>query len=251
MDITLRDFSTLAPGESVSDCVVDFCGRLLRHQHEGKASDGPRVLILSTELGTILRLWGEKGEPGSDPPDIVKAWTYGQQLWEDEGPRLLIVPTCYNMHFYALVALLDRAAPRVFVLESIGGLYAVPPPETYQLINLLQWQKAQAGLEFVGIAPTVLKVPRQERGSNNCGLYCLRFMEEIVEEPEYFEVGALLDNLDDWFSRRTVENKREEIAGNLKYLSTVQRGPGGVMEGEPEVILPEFSAMPTLAEKVK
>ena len=117
----------------------------------------------------------------------------------------------------------------LFVLESIGGYR--PPPETATFMSLLQWHRTAAGLEGNKIKLSVPEVPRQVRLSQNCGMFCLHFLQQIIDEPEFFECGALLNRLGDWFPSKDVDSKRREVAKLIRNQASVQRGPGGPLEG--------------------
>ena len=51
-----------------------------------------------------------------------------------------------------------------------------------------------------------------------------------MASPEFFEVAALLDRLDDWFSRRVIDVKREELYERIRVLSRLQYTEQGLEE---------------------
>ena len=230
--VTLREYRSLAPKAFLFDVVVNWWLRVLVHQYVVLGGE-QRVLVLSTECAVSLeRSWDIAS--GQDPSDHLKNWVEHGNLWQEQGSRLVVLPTCHAGHYYTLVAVLDLEQPLLYVLESIGGGYAVEPPCGAQFRALLLWLRLKAGVPGPDFETAILSVPRQRSGSNNCGLFTLEYIEKILDHPDYFVVLAKSRALGNWFSVQSVDQKREKLAEQIRQMAVDQRLPGGELEGRPE-----------------
>jgi hypothetical protein len=227
--ITMHDYASLAPGEMVTDSIVNWWLRLLDHQHRHLREQGQQpVLLLSTEFAVRLGSW----DPASGLPKEqlgLHDWTEHARLWQG-GARLVVLPVCWQYHYYVLVAVLDEEQPTLYILESIGGSFARAPAVTENFCSYLQLLRAQAKYQGPDFTSVVQPVPRQRAGSNNCGLFCLKFAEVILENPDGFEVRAKRGELDLWFPVKNIDSKRGDLAVHIGQLAMDQRdGPSGEM----------------------
>ena len=111
----------------------------------------------------------------------------------------MLLPLCHASHFYGLVAVLDEDQPLLVILESLGGSFAKEPPITKIFIEFLAEQRQLLDgrrVEFKIVTP---EVPRQAPGSNNCGLFLIKYMRKIIETPEDFVEKVKNCKLADWF----------------------------------------------------
>ena len=141
----------------------------------------------------------------------------------------MFLPVCHGAHFYLLVAICDVQHPKLYCLESIGGSYAVFPPLTEKFIEVLEHLQ-EGRCEKQPFSKSIPVVPRQDRGSNDCGMFVLEFALRILKDPKGFESKALDSSLANWFKTSSVCNKREELAQHFKSQALEQRKKGGFME---------------------
>jgi hypothetical protein len=229
--ITRHEYSSLAPRHFLIDTVVNWWLRLLDVQHVQKCQGHPTVLLLNTCFYERLKNW----DPATGLPKEelgLQKWTEFAQLWRC-GSRLVVLPVCWNSHYYTLVAVLDPAQPLLIILESIGGMYARVPPYANQFCSFLLLLRAGVGEGGPGFQTRILVVPRQSPGSNDCGLFCMTFAEKILEDPDSFEDLAKKGVLDVWFPASSVLTKRDEVARLIGQQAVEQREPGREMAGHP------------------
>jgi len=134
-------------------------------------------------------------------------------------------------------AVLDSEQPRLYTLESIGGVFARVPPLAEKLCRYLQLLKTGLGTECPNFEFIMVDVPRQKRGSNDCGLFGIKFVEMILQDSGEFEDRANRGLLQNWFSVDTVDTKRQELAAHVRQLAVDQRQPGGEMVAQ-QLLLP-------------
>ena len=140
----------------------------------------------------------------------------------------MVLHVCFSSHFYILVAVLDTKQPVMFVLESIGGLFANIPPLADSFCKFLHMVCPNPN-HFSSFDKEIVDVPRQRAGFNNCGLFALYYVEMILKDPASFEEKARRNNLADWFPPSLVDTKRKELAAHIGQLAVDQRQSGGVM----------------------
>lgn len=234
--ITKLDYASLAPGSFVTASTVNWWLRLLDHQYAVLGDQDVRpVLVLSTEFYQQMERW----DPAIGVLDEnlgLQYWTERARLWQG-GSRLVILPACWRSHFYALVAVLDPNQPMLYILESLGGQFARIPPFAKKLCSFLQLLRTEENEECLAFKTVFVTVPRQKPNSNNCGMFCLKFIELILERPEEFEQRAKDRDLSDWFPVDCVDSKRMELIQHINQLASDQRQPGGEM-AEKRLALP-------------
>ena len=121
------------------------------------------------------------------------------KVWRDPEYELVLLPCCHNVHFYLLAAVLDERDPVIFVLESIGGSYAKPPPVTEQFKSVLEETRQMIDGKRLAYRTFIPEVPRQNPGSNDCGIFTLKYVKKIVSNPKEFIQAAKSDCLRWWF----------------------------------------------------
>ena len=92
--------------------------------------------------------------------------------YSHNSPKIVLLPVCWQDHFYLLVAVMDVNMPVIHILESIGGSYATTPPMTVtfgQVLRCVLGSSLQNDFKL-----NFLDVPRQPPGSNDCGLYLMK-----------------------------------------------------------------------------
>ena len=230
--VTLREYASLAPRKFVFDTVMNWWLRVLQYQHVVLDKKQQEVLLLSTEFAVKLgQPW--RWEAGEEPSEELLNWTDDARLWEEGGCRLVMLTACVNHHYYALVALLDKEQPELFVLESLGGDYSRTPPCAAPFCAFLLSLRARAGVQGPEFVTSTPPVPRQLRGSNDCALFCCQFVEKILQSPIEFENRAKRNDLTDWFEVEAVKDKREQLAAQISQMALDQRQPNGQLEGRP------------------
>ena len=224
--ITKFDYAHLAPKSYVTTTTINWWLSLLDKQYTLRASKNIRpVLVLCTEFYQKLEAWDlDTGMP--DKNNGLQKWTESAQLWHG-GSRIVILPLCWREHFYTLVAVLDNRQPMLYILESIGGHYANIPPYTDKFCSYLQLLREEQEGNGPGFKSMFLTVPRQKEGSNDCGMFCLKFIEMILENPDDFEIRARNNDFRHWFDIDTVDVKRKELVARIDQLAVEQRMPGG------------------------
>lgn len=219
--LNLSDFSSLRPKNFVTDVTLDFafCYENFFHVHE-------KVCLLSTEFAQILaggHWWNDKR---------LKLYLEESKLWQPDGAKIVLLPVCHASHFYCLAAVLDEDKPIIVVLESLGGSFSIEPPVLKEFESFLSEQKqlltgSQSYFEIV--CPIV---PRQRQTSNDCGLFVIKYMREIVKDPERFIKRVADSSLNDWFPVEEVDGLRRELADLLLLLAKEQRLPGRELAGQ-------------------
>ena len=223
------EYSTLATQREISESVINWRLCDLSQEYPFNSSS---VLVLNSDFYQSLECLWRTGVTVKPPVRSVIEW-FNFSL---NSAQIVILPLCWRGHFYLLVAILNPVAPSIQVLESIGGEFAVIPPFTdifgKVLSSLIQlsfvaplWQEST---DFSICIPTV---PRQPLGSNNCGLFSLKYAELILTSPEEFTRKLLNESLHDWFPIETIENMRCDLTERIQYLAVEQRKDGGLMVG--------------------
>ena len=208
------------------DVVLDFKLRLL--QPSGPA--GEQVWLVSSSLGQMI------GQNWWLCPSLVTEVDLAKP-WQEGGCRIVFLPWCEYSHYFALVAILDPQ-PLLYILESIGKYKE--PKGAEILRSFLTEQRVLAGgpnVPFVTHSPSV---PRQDVGSNDCGLFLLEYALEITSDPDLFVERASTGDISSWFPQERVRTRREDLARLMQNLGEEQRLPGGVLEGEAPLSLPNL-----------
>ena len=214
--ITFHDYASLVVGKYVTDSIVNWSLRLLSLKCQN--SD---VEILSTEFYMRLENWGT-----SVIDERLNAWAENFDI----KTRMVVLPVCWQRHFYVLVAVLDPHVPTVFILESLGGSkFGREPPFTDKFCSLLAFSLSSRDVALGEFRKVLLDVPRQPYGSNNCGLFCIYFVELILGDPVIFVTLANSNDLAKWFPSNFLNSKRDEVAANIASAAESQRLPGGPM----------------------
>jgi hypothetical protein len=122
------------------------------------------------------------------------------------------------------------------VLESIG--YGKPPPFTRRFCDYLGMLSPEEVPTFKIITKNV---PKQKAGSNDCGLFCIKNVEMILNDPVSFienaEEGGSLEN---WYLPASASIKRDHLAESIQLMAADQRLPGGQMHNsQVRIPLPE------------
>ena len=130
--ITFHDYASLVEGKYVTDSIVNWSIRLLFMKFHN--SD---VKVLSTEFYTRLQNWDS-----SVNDERLNTWAESFEI----GSRLVVLPVCWQRHFYVLVAVLDLSAPTIYILESLGGSkFGKKPPLTDKFCSLLTSALSKSG----------------------------------------------------------------------------------------------------------
>ena len=224
--ITKHDYASLRPQAYVTDSVVNWWLRLLSLKY-GSNKDLD-VAILNTEFYEKLKNWTPTR---TDLTTSLKNWTNQYNFWQGKC-RFVLVPVCWQSHYYLLVNVLDTEKPMTFILESIGsGHFAAIPPYTKILGSFLSSLRDKSPQQ-IKFREVLIKVPRQPDYSNDCASFLLHYTELILKDPFLFEAGAALNSLEDWFESSDVENMRETLASYISDEGLAQRQPGGFLEGQ-------------------
>lgn len=237
--VTMREYASLTTGQFVFDTVVNWWQRVIYHQYVNLGDKTQHVLMLSTEFAVRLE---QSWDPAANqlPPEDLHNWTQNGQLWQDGGCRLVVLSACIADHYYAMVAVLDHEQPALYVLESLGGGYAKVPPCAVQFCAFLLWLRTEVGGEGPGFVTSIPSVPRQRQGSNNCGLFLCQNVELILNSPQRFEDLARRGMLGNWYAVQSLDNKRAQLAEQIRQMAADQRLRGGQLEGRPlDLPLPE------------
>ena len=244
--LRLRDYETLIPGEYLSSVLINWALLNMQQNNPNK-----RVLLLCTQLSDIeLNKW----QPESGLAAISKEWLsrIGEgRLWQEGGCKVVVHPLFWQNHFYTLVAWLSKVEPRVYMLESIGGQpWAEPPPVVEKFVHLLDLLRKRESTSGPPIEVRVPEVPRQSDG-NSCGIYTLRYIQEIYSNYKNFIERAKKNNLQNWFDPSDLGHLgRRDLAKIIADLAKNQRGPGGVLNHDDNLELP-LQEPSVLKEQVK
>ena len=157
--------------------------------------------------------------------------------WEAGGCRVVTLPWIDHGHYFLLVAVLD-VQPILYILESLGNY--PEPVGTGVLRQFLVERRLQCGGPLVDFDTVTPVVPKQEPGSNDCGVFLMEMATLITMNPEVFIYEAASNSLSDWFCRTSLRGRRQEMASLLKSLGEEQRSPGGVLENEGALVLPDL-----------
>ena len=231
-DATVAEFSTLARGKYVSDGPVNWWLMDFVDQFSKLHPDEKQVLVLTTEYFALLRecKWPEKWET---PPECLRnRLDESLALYPSEkdgnmgGYRFIVQPLVEKGHYYVLVYITDAEKPQLVVLESMGNQFATYPAGTDKFIKLLQYYRKQWNMKQVVVAKSVPAVPRQEASSNDCALFAITFIEQLLVAPAKFEDLLNKQCLDSWFHSDSVRNKREQLIATMIRKSREQRMPG-------------------------
>ena len=128
--------------------------------------------------------------------------------------------------------MLDEMKPTLYVLESIGRHYAVVPPLGGIFCDYLQLMRGGQRDDYPPFEMSILDVPRQRLGSNNCGLFVIEYTERILNDPTGFEDQAKQNGLGQWFPVHIVGPKRDFLVNQICQLAADQRNEGGEMVGQ-------------------
>lgn len=215
-EINLRDFTSLAIKSLVSANVPNF---ILQQHHHSLGVKGQEYLVLDTIAAQYL----ESGRQCW--PRFLLNWAHSVGLWSESGPKIVILPVCWQQHFFTLVAILENQ-PQLVILESIGH-YPEPPVARY-FRNFLLHMKGTPETVFETITP---EVPRQEDNSNDCSLFLITFCKNIMNDPLDFRQRLLNGTLKNWFPPQQVKPMRRQLVHQFWRLGEQQRQSGGVLEG--------------------
>ena len=220
------DYNTLSQRAYLQDTVVDFNLRYLQPNGTGEGG----IWIISTELGQLV------GHHWWDNPRFKRELEIARP-WRQGGCGAVLLPWCEQGHYFLLVAILEQQ-PKLFILESLGG-YCEPVGAGILRDFLVEQRLSHGGgsTKFITSSP---RVPRQPPGSNDCGLFVIEYASEIIRDTDNFKQRATENRLRDWFPQLRLKSKRSEIAVLLRKLGEEQRAPGGVLEGEPLLALPDL-----------
>ena len=208
------------------DTLIDF---KIKHL-QSFAPENKSVWFLSSQHGQLL------GQNWWDSPTFVKE-VDNAKPWQSGGCKVMAVPWCECSHFFLLVAILD-IQPILYVLESIGGY---PEPSGAEFLRrFLVEKRLQCGGPQVSFKTIIPCVPKQVRGSNDCGVYLMEFSSKLLMDPEEFVKKAAENSLSDWFSSESVSGRRKELSELLRNLGEEQRKLGGVLEDEGQLMLPNI-----------
>ena len=235
--VTKQDYSSLAPGKYITDSIINWRLRELDHLYN---LDSRSVLVLSTCFYERLKCWSGKEVTRDTARQLgVNNWLNSSI----KSANLVLLPVCWQSHFYLLVAILDTTIPSIQVLESIGGPhYGAIPPMTEMFGKLLL-----TVLELPGVSNFVVSLPVVPRQTgNDCGLFCMTYAEIILKDPVEFILLVSNHGLADWFSPSSVLDMRQKLAERIQLLSVEQRKEGGPMcEQHLDSPLPSPSAVMT------
>ena len=149
-DIYVEDFLTLRKGAPLSSVILNFALSKMASKNPGPS------LILDCDIAQIIssHTWflDDRLSPIFD------------KVWRDPEYELVLLPCCHNVHFYLLAAVLDERDPVIFVLESIGGSYAKPPPVTEQFKSVLEETRQMIDGKRLAYRTFIPEVPRQNPG---------------------------------------------------------------------------------------
>ena len=221
--ITFHDYASLVEGKYVTDTIVNWSLRQLSMEHPSS-----RVTVLSTEFYQRLEIFGT-----SVTDERLYMWANGIEKF-DADPQLVVLPVCWQSHFYILIAMLDTTSPTIYILESLGGSrYGQIPPFTNRFCSLLTSVLGAKGVSIGDFALVLLDVPRQPFSSNNCGIFAIHFVELVLRDQANFVTLAATNQLADWFPPNSLNSKRGEIAAKIAQEAESQRAPGENMCGKP------------------
>ena len=233
-DVTIAEFSTLAPGLFVSDGVVNWWARFYGQQLSQLGQDSKQVLVLSTEFYTLLKSNKWPNNRDRPPQCLMDKMDPILSLMEPDvdgtmgGYRFIVATVCERSHFYVLVYINDADRPQLVVLESIGPGYATYPTATDRFIKLLGFYRKQWNMREVAVEKSVPIVPRQAVNSNDCAMFALTFIEHLLVNPANFEDLFNAKSLDTWFDSSSVgnNNKRQAMIDTIMRESRDQRMKG-------------------------
>ena len=224
--IHVGDYLTLAPGSFISNFLLDFQIRIMKHDRPADSG----VWLMTNEMTQILAgNWWE-----------IPAFCHqleAAKLYESGGSDLIVLPLCENNHFFTVVA---ECGPQdyIFIMESIGG-YPVPK-RVENLRQFLRDIRTSKGWDPVDPVIVTLDAPKQVAGSNDCGLFTLETISHIVYDPEGFRVKAHNNETGNLYPADQGSARRREFANMIKDLGEQQRLPGELHAGEPPLELPNI-----------
>lgn len=220
--IYLGDLDCLRPKTFITNDIVDFTFRLL----QPNGPSGQPVWLISSYLSQLLHEWKLS-------PTLTKQ-VEAAKLFEKGGCEIVLVAQCQNSHFFGIVGICGPK-PAIFVLESIGSY---PQPSLVKVLHgFMQEMQQLRKLPMSKINIHTPPVPRQDPGSNDCGIFLIENAKKIIENPADFISRAYGYRLENWYSPSDTSNRRTEIAKQLLDLGQEQRRVGQVLQHLPELEL--------------
>ena len=213
--VTIQDYSSLTTGSYITDSIINW---RLRDIEQNFICPGSKlVLVLSTDFYERLKCWNKVVTHETAKELGILQWLN----YSHNSPKIVLLPVCWQDHFYLLVAVMDVNMPVIHILESIGGSYATTPPMTVtfgQVLRCVLGSSLQNDFKL-----NFLDVPHQPPGSNDCGLYLMKYGELILRDPEEFIIFTHSRSFREWFPSSAVCNMRRELAERIRFLAEDQR----------------------------
>ena len=211
--VSVHDFKSLAPETYLIDSIIDFS---LEHHHANMPLEKQEdVLILHSQFYVSLSNKSQK------QTDILAAKSKYSYLWQDNGPKVVLVPVCKGKHWFLLVAVL-KVKPLLLVLNSIDNYETMAAARVRDFLVKCRKEKGEA---MQIIHPDV---PLQPNGYD-CGLFVITYGEKVMDNVDNFINMIFGDDgklkyfgLVDWFPSTIVSRKREQVAALITEVTEVQ-----------------------------
>ena len=227
--VTLSDYGNMADKLPISDSVLNYMSS--REAHKYEVSGRNHVLLLNTDFHQRLHdhSW-QKFKNGQLGEYDLRSWCTRAKLWQKGGARYVVLHICDRGHFYTLVGILSETSPVIAVLESVGGGLARIPKYGNRFREFLETLRAEAGRTGPRIEWLIPEMARQGYGSNNCGIFAMKYYEEILKQPSEFEKKLRKNQLKDWVSSKDIPAKRLEVVEHLKEEAIKQKDHNSLVE---------------------
>ena len=172
----------------MSDLTLQYVLRMLQ-------PDGPN----EKEVWLITNVMGQQLTAGGDLSrnKPINAQLDGARLWQHGGVKLVIMSVIAQAHYFAIVAHLCNP-PKMYIIESIGNYSE--PAQAALLRDVLLEKRREAGLSGEAFQIVTPIVPRQRKGSNLCGIFMIKFITDIINNPQGFILMAECNSLGTWFT---------------------------------------------------
>ena len=72
-------------------------------------------------------------------------------------------------------------------------------------------------------------VPRQGAGTNDCGVFAIKYLKKILSDPSEYVARVKAGMLRNWFNSRSLALSRKDLARQIVLKGKLQREMGEIL----------------------
>lgn len=226
--IDKEDVKLLEPNNLLNDALINFYLKYLQNEILDDFQRYQSHIFDTYFMEKLIKVTNDGKNP--EKLEQMKGWWKNVQLSDKD---FIVVPINLDDHWFVAVLCfmgkqhkIDQLAPNIVERPCILVFDSSAWRETQakiikplgDLALYIAQQKTSEPVRRSKLKISFLDVPTQPNATD-CGLYLLLFVEKFFEDPIVDYRFPLKKDLHNWFTRRDVANKRQEMKSLIKRLS--------------------------------